>query len=182
MKIEREDLLTPANVATILGLALTLHGAASLDTVQGVAEVGIGRALDLADGPLARRFHASRFGAALDGTADKIATLGMVVGAYHYDAAPVSLLGYVLLQNAVNAGLTLYAEHKGKDPESSFAGKRGMFFQNVSIASFALANVIDSQGYSNGLESVGVISSGIGIVLGAIGTYGYFKEAFYNPE
>jgi phosphatidylglycerophosphate synthase len=182
MKIEREDLVTPANVATIVGLAMTLHGAANLDSLQGVIEVGSGRALDLIDGPLARKFHASRFGAALDGTSDKIATAGMLIGAYHYEAAPEALLGYVLLQNVVNAGLTLYAEKKGQNPESSFAGKRGMFFQSLSIAGFALASVVESPTAENGIEIAGTVSAFVGIILGTIGTYGYFKDAMSRTK
>ena len=182
MKIEREDILTPANVATIVGLGLTLHGAANLDSLQGVAEIGLGRALDLVDGPLARRFHASRFGAALDGTADKIGTIAMVAGAYHYDAAPDVVLAGVLAQNIVNAGLTLYTEHKGRDPESSFAGKRGMFFQNLAIGAFALASVVESQPFQNGLEVAGGIVAAIGFILGAIGTKGYFQDAFGHKK
>jgi len=182
MKIERQDIITPANVATIVGLGLTLHGAANMDTLQGVVEIGLGRSLDLIDGPLARRFHASRFGAAFDGTADKIGTLAMVAGAYYYDAAPDIVLGGVLVQNVVNAGLTLYAEHKGRDPESSFAGKRGMFFQNLAIGAFALASVLESQSFQNGLEVAGGVVATIGFILGAIGTKGYFQEAFGHKK
>jgi phosphatidylglycerophosphate synthase len=176
MKVEREDILTPANVTTIIGLALTLHGAANLDSLQGIVEVGIGRGLDLVDGPLARRFHASRFGAALDGTADKLATLALLSGALYYDAVPEVFIGYVFAQNAVNAGLAVYAEHKGLNPESSIAGKRGMFFQNLALGSFALSKVIRPE-WQQSIETVSVMAAGIGIVLGAIGTWGYLKHA-----
>lgn len=182
MKVEREDLLTPANTATLIGLALTLHGAANLDSLQGVIEVGAGRALDLIDGHLARKFHASRFGAALDGTADKIATVGMLAGAYHYQAAPELFLGYVLAQNIVNAGITLYAEHKGQHPESSPAGKRGMFFQNLAVGAFALASVMESPTIEGGLETAANFTAAIGVILGAIGTWGYFKDAFSRSK
>jgi phosphatidylglycerophosphate synthase len=181
MKIERGDILTPANAATLIGMGMTLYGAANLNSLEGVTFVLAGRALDLIDGPLARRTHESRFGAALDGTADKIATIGMVAGALYFDAAPVALLGYVFAQNVVNAALTVYAEHKGLHPESSKLGKRGMFFQNLAIGSFALANVIESQRLEQGVETIGLISAVLGVALGAVGTKGYI-EAVKRPK
>jgi phosphatidylglycerophosphate synthase len=177
MKIERRDILTPANAATLIGLIMTIHGSAHLDTLQGVAEIGAGRALDLIDGPLARRFYASRFGAALDGTADKVGTIAIIIGAYHYQAVPDILLGAVLLQNVINAGITLYAEHAGQHPESSFAGKRGMFFQNLAMVVFAFSHLVTSSSARYGLRLTGGVMAVIGFILGAIGTYGYFRDA-----
>ncbi len=182
MKIEKEDVLTPANVATVLGLVLTLHGAANLDTLQGVIEVGAGRTLDLIDGPLARRFHASRLGAALDGAADKIAMLGLLVGAAHFEAAPLPVIGLVGLHNLANMALTLYSESHGKNPESSNAGKRSIFLENVGLGAFALANVMESPGVQTGLETAAYIAVAVGLAIGAGATSGYLAHARSNPE
>lgn len=180
MKIEKADLLTPANVATMVGLALTLHGAANLDSLQGVVEVGIGRTLDLVDGRLARMYHASRFGAALDGATDKVAIFAILAAAVHYDAAPLPIIGLIGLHNVTNAAVTLYAEKQGKDPESSIEGKQSTFFENAALGAFALANVVASARVESGMEITGFLTAGIGLALGIAATRGYIKNAIHD--
>lgn len=177
MKIEKEDILTPANLATILGLALTIHGATQLNTVQGVAEIGVGRVLDLLDGPIARATHASRLGAMLDASADKLATFAILASAWHYDVAPKTMIGLIAAQNIINAGISLYAEHHDKNMESSLAGKRAMFLQNLAVGGYALAGVVGSDTIQNGLEATSLVAGVAGLAVGALATYGYLRQA-----
>ena len=53
------DSSTVPNLVSVAGLLLTVHGARRLHTPAGIAEVTVGRLLDLADGYLARALDQS---------------------------------------------------------------------------------------------------------------------------
>jgi hypothetical protein len=66
------DVATVPNLVSVAGLLLTVHGARRLHTPAGIAEVTVGRLLDLADGYLARALdQSSQLGAGLDALLDK---------------------------------------------------------------------------------------------------------------
>lgn len=177
MKIEKGDILTPANVTTIIGLALSIHGATQLDTAQGVAEVAVGRILDLLDGPIARATHTSRFGAVLDAGADKLAVFTILAAAWHYEVAPNALIGLVAGHNLLNVAVSLYAERQHRDLESSTAGKRSMFLENIAIAGFALAQVIVNETIQLAIVASSLAAGVAGLVVGAVATAGYIRHA-----
>ena len=71
-RLRGRDIATVPNLVSIAGLLLTVHGARRLHTPTGIAEVTVGRLLDLVDGYLARALdQSSQFGAGLDAIFDK---------------------------------------------------------------------------------------------------------------
>ncbi len=177
MKLSREDLATPANAATAIGLLMTLAGALRLNTVHGIALVGIGRALDLVDGPLARKFGSSRFGAALDGTADKIATFAIIAAAFYFQSVPFWVLVYVLLQNIINMAIVAYAEYRKRNPESSLLGKRGMFFQNSALVLFTVSSVLEASSTQSITRNIAIAALTVAVPLSLLGSIGYLRHA-----
>lgn len=143
MVITKRDVLAPANFVTIVGLALTIIGSMQLYSVFGFFSVAAGRLLDLLDGPVARHTHSSRFGAVLDATVDKLSILAIVLGLFGYALAPLWIVAYILLQNALVATLNIYSASQKIVIETVLTGKRNLFFQITSMLGFALANLAE---------------------------------------
>ncbi len=175
MKITREDLLTPANALSITGLLLVVIGSVYLRSFLGIVLVTIGRTLDLLDGPVARATHTSRFGAALDASADKLAIAAMLVGAWAYNIAPSWLLLLIFLENAFVAALTLHAEKAGFKPASSIAGKRAVFLQNAAIIFYALGLISTNGAIILAAELMGIVAGLGGVLLGAYAAFEYAR-------
>lgn len=181
MKIQKDDLFAPANAITIVGLLLTLYGASSLHTVSGVLIAALGRSLDLIDGPIARKFHSSRLGAVLDGTADKLATFGLLLAAFLHETAPVAVIAYIFLQNLLIAGIVTYADRTGREPSTSILGKRSMFIQNATLLWFSLLNAAEIPA-ENYVEIVLYVLFILAIPLGIAATAGYIRHAFLKSS
>jgi phosphatidylglycerophosphate synthase len=141
MKVTRQDLFTPANAVSLIGLILTIYGSFNLSSISGVLLLGLGRFIDIFDGKIARATHTSDFGAMLDATCDKIGIAVLVPAVWLADIAPVWLLVYILVQNILNVIFSLIAVNKGGAVSSSKAGKYAMFLQNISLGGYALASV-----------------------------------------
>ena len=178
MKIEARDVFTPANAVSLIGLGLTIHGATELNSLQGVIEIGLGRAMDVLDGPIARRTHASRFGAALDAVSDKIAIGALIVGSWQYDTVPKPVIGLIAAQNVISAGISVYAEKQKLDMDSSKDGKHSMFLNILAMGSFALSSVVESAGLERGLEVAGIAAAIGGLTLGTKAIIGYARHTF----
>lgn len=174
MEISKQDVLTPANALSTAGLLLTVVGSANIDKVSGVAMVGVGRALDLADGYVARRTHASEFGAAVDATFDKLAVAAIAVQAWRHDAAPDAVLAAVVTFNIINAVSNVYADRKGFEAKTSIDGKLGMFGQNVAVGAFALANAL---GDNVGVEAAGWFAFAASAPSSVKASIGYSRHA-----
>src|SRR6266571_1334975 len=144
MKIYSRDLFTPANLITLIGLALTIFGATRLNTIAGLIVVIIGKAFDLLDGPIARRTHASQFGANMDTTADKLTGLTIIAAAYHFKLAPVLFLAYVFLQHFIVSVISVIAEFRGKHISVTQAGKHNMFLHVLALMLFILSSLTSS--------------------------------------
>jgi phosphatidylglycerophosphate synthase len=142
MKISRQDLLSPANLVTLCGLALTVAGSIQLDTFIGFLAVLSGRILDLFDGPIARRTHTSRFGAVLDATVDKLAILAMITGMLAFGLAPIGVMGYILAQNVLVSGLNTIASLRKITVHTTDDGKHNVFLQISSMLLFVLASFV----------------------------------------
>lgn len=137
MKIGSKDILTPANILSVSGLALVFVGSTRLSDWSGFVMVALGRLLDIADGYVARRTHTSDFGAAVDAIADKLSILLLTTALFWYELAPLWVLGYILGQNALVAVAVLIASHRKIKAKTSVAGKRNMFLQNIVMLIFA---------------------------------------------
>lgn len=189
MEIKPADILTPANAISAAGFALTVIGAANLGTPLGLTEVGVGRALDLVDGPVARHTRTSEFGAAVDATLDKLGIGVVMVEAWQQNIIPKPALVAIATHNAINAVASVVAErrHPGEPMAPSRSGKRAMAVENVALGSYALGKVLEHHeqvinflGFSENLSGwIGAVATITGVgVLGAHATYGYLRRAF----
>lgn len=141
MRISLRDVFSPANLLTIIGLLLVIAGSLQLTTWRGFALLVIGRILDMLDGPVARRTHTSRFGALVDGAADKIAVLAITIALWAFSLAPTAIVVFILAQNIIVASIIVIASLRGIHAETSHAGKRNMFLQNVAMLLFVAASL-----------------------------------------
>jgi phosphatidylglycerophosphate synthase len=182
MEIKPADILTPANAISAAGFALTAFGAAHLGTPLGLAEVGVGRTLDLVDGPVARRTGTSEFGVAVDATLDKLGVGVVMVEAWQQDIMPKSVLVAIAAHNAINAVASVVAawRHPSEPMAPSRSGKYAMAAENVALGGYVLANVLEgNEQVSNLLSGIGAIATLAGVgVLGTHATYGYLRRAF----
>jgi phosphatidylglycerophosphate synthase len=176
MKIHTSDVLTPANAITLVGLGMSLYGAYNLDTLSGTLIFGAGKSLDMLDGPVARRTHASDFGAAFDATADKIAIGAALVASVIHESAPLPVIGFIAAQNITNTVFTLAAEKRGLQPKTSWEGKRAMFGQGLAIGGFALAHALNNEAVD--VASWGVFAASVPLSLKA--TWGYIQRVRQN--
>jgi len=185
MKIARQDLATPANGMTLLGLAFTLFGAAHLQTLSGIALVFFGRLLDIIDGHVARQTHSSEFGALLDVSADKLAIL--VLSLYMYFLYPSIRLFilFILLQNSFNVLLGLNGLGTGIKTSPSLDGKHAMFFEVATLIYFALYKFVwlhHWQVFAYILLTASAVTGVLGIVLGIKASFSYFKLAYAHHQ
>lgn len=142
MKYTSQDILTPANAITLLGLILTLIGCFYLDSWTGIILVVLGRVMDLIDGPVARATNTTKFSVFWDPTADKIALTGILISILVHTLAPLPIVLYIFVQNAAVAYLSIKAERQSKAVGALIPGKLNLFFQISAIVMFILANLV----------------------------------------
>lgn len=171
MRVTRQDILTPANAISLIGLALTIYGAFNLTSLSGVLLLGLGRFIDIFDGKVARATHSSSFGATLDATCDKIGIIILVPAAWIAQIAPYWLLVYIIVQNLVNVLFSALTAYKGGKPASSRDGKYAMFVQNISLGSYALASVTPLGFF----DIIGLVLGIISLYWAVKATYGYYE-------
>lgn len=171
MKITKSDVFSPANAVSLVGLSLTIYGSLHISSLSGVLILGLGRFIDIFDGKIARATHVSRFGAAVDATADKIGLAFLVPAIWIAHIAPYWLLIYILAQNALNVLFSALSTARKGQPASSLYGKHAMFLQNISLGFYALGNTIDFRAFT----ITGLIIGLASIYWAARATYGYFK-------
>jgi phosphatidylglycerophosphate synthase len=172
MKYTRQDILTPANAITLLGLILVLVGCFYLDTWTGIILVVLGRVMDLIDGPVARATNTTKFSVFWDPTADKIALAGILAGVLYFGLAPLPIVLYVLVQNAVVAYLSIKAERRNMAVGALIPGKLNLFFQNGAIVLFIVSHLVSGD-WSTMYSVLAYSSFFISIPFGVIATQKY---------
>lgn len=170
-QITKQDVFSPANAISLIGLTLAIYGSFNITSVSGVLLLGLGRFIDVFDGPIARRTHTSGFGALVDATCDKIGIAFLVTAVWVADYVPLWLIAYILLQNIANVVLSWITARRGMKPSASRAGKYAMFLQNISIGFYALGAVLE-QGW---LDWPGLFIAIISLYFAFHATSGYFK-------
>jgi phosphatidylglycerophosphate synthase len=177
MKITKSDVFSPANAVSLIGLSLTIFGSLHIKTLSGVLILGLGRFIDIFDGKIARATHASRLGAIVDATCDKIGIAFLVPAIWIAHIAPIWLLVYILFQNFLNVVVSALAFARKAKLTSSHYGKYAMFMQNISLGFYALGNTIDSKAFT----VIGLIIGLASIYWAVHATYGYFKLVPQKP-
>jgi len=176
VNIRKDDVLTPANAISTIGLILSVHGAANIASLQGVIEIGLGRLLDIVDGSVARRTHSSHFGAIIDAIFDKLSVAAIAYQAWQYDIAPKVLISFIVVQNLINSVIAIYAEKKNLKLESSNEGKYTILLQNLALGGLALVNVLDDNTIVHVIELLSLTFGFASYALGTRATFGYFLK------
>lgn len=172
MALSRNDLITPANLISLCGIGVTVAGALHLNTPQGLLLAAGGRALDLLDGPVARRTHTSDFGAAVDATSDKLTLLILLIACIYYQSVPVAFLAYVFAHHAAISAISIIATVKKIAITVNRPGKLAMFFQLLAILLFAACAIVS--GLAHAVTLAGALMSGlIGIIMGTVALWLY---------
>jgi phosphatidylglycerophosphate synthase len=139
------EIITVPNGISSLGATYVAKGLhEGLDSPEGAWHVFVGRMLDLVDGQAARALNqSSEFGARFDASLDKLGILAIVAHEINKDILPKPIAAAVITQNAVNTGLTFaaHSKHPKNKLRPTREGKRGMFFQNLSLGLFSLQSV-----------------------------------------
>lgn len=148
MKLQRDDIATPANLISLIGLVLVIIGTLNLTTWTGLILLAIGRFLDIADGYVARRTHTSDFGAAVDATTDKLTIVLIIIALLRFDLAPLWVILYILVQNVLVATIAVAASRRYIQLKTSFAGKRNMFLQNIAMLFFAWSALVSGSAFT----------------------------------
>lgn len=178
MGINRKDILSAANVITLVGVGLTLVGALQLDTWPGLIMATIGKSLDNLDGYVARRWHSSSFGAALDATADKLSGLMLLAGCWYFNSVPILFVAYCFVQQALVVTLALRAGRRKLPLTVVKIGKINMFLQVSTLLLFVLSSLTYGLGHRASF-SLAVITACICIPTGLMTTWSY-QQAFRN--
>lgn len=183
MEIHREDVLTAPNAISAAGFALVLDGARKIDEPAGLAEVAVGRGLDLLDGTVARATgQSSELGAAVDATLDKFGGLAILAAEWRKGIAPKAAIAGIFVQNVANGIATARAMSKYPDEElaPSTAGKYAMATQNLALGAYAAANLAKDSApkTSKFLRGAGHVATFVGVgVFGLKATTDYIKRA-----
>jgi phosphatidylglycerophosphate synthase/diacylglycerol kinase family enzyme len=168
--------ITPANFASLLGLALVLIGLHELVDKQyliGSILLGLGRLCDLLDGTLAEYTGTkSRVGETLDATTDKVAIFISAIVIVVNELTPWYLIGAIIVINVVNVCISIVARARYIVIHPSKAGK---FFTAASwvlivmyIYSYALSGIPQDI-----VRGIAYASYAITTTLGVYAIYGY---------
>lgn len=176
MKLAKHDILTLANAVTLSGLIITGFGAARLNTLDGFMLVIFGKLLDVLDGPIARRTHASDLGAALDATADKITGLVILISALYFGLAPTWLIVFLFSQHVAVSVISIYAALGGWVLKVIRLGKNNMFLHLFTLFVMIGGNFTHG-GLSQAIRGLGLTLAIASIITGLATTYSYLKTA-----
>lgn len=169
---------TVPNLVSVAGLLLTVHGARRLHTPAGIAEVTVGRLLDLADGYLARALdQSSQFGAGLDALLDKAGVTAVGLQLWRGCAPSRPALLAIAGQNAVNLVSTVITGFydRGSLLQPTAEGKLAMAAQNAAMAAYAVSGLFAESSHRKRRALLwaahGATGIGIGYGLPANGQY-----------
>lgn len=141
----RETPIAPSAISAA-GYALVHAGVErGMDTWSGAGMVFAGRALDVVDGFVARKFNMeSRLGARIDAGLDKIGMLKIVNHLDEKGIIPEWVRDGMIIQNTVNTAVTFAAQasHPEADLRPTKAGKLAMTAQGASLAGYTIGNLI----------------------------------------
>lgn len=148
--ISVKDIFTIPNAMSLVGGKLTWEGAENLEHVSGLAQVIIGRTLDVADGAVARATgQTSDVGAAVDAITDKVVTLKLLYEMLKKGAAPKSVIGTIAVLNTTNAIATGIAKLRGKhkgETRPTKSGKLAMAGETLALFAYASAHTAEQNG------------------------------------
>lgn len=176
-----QNIFTPANYTTIIGLAVTIWGSFMLNTVYGLVAVTAGRLLDMLDGIIARHTRSSKFGASLDAFSDKIAGFSFAMGIIYYQLAPVLLIFLLLGQHLVIAVLALEGFRRKQRLIVTQNGKNNMFLFMITLIAFTALNLVSGITFTL-LHLVSYILAAGSVLYGFYTFVGYVRQLQRNKS
>jgi phosphatidylglycerophosphate synthase len=150
---------TAANLISLVGAAATAKG--MYDFIkgkhgQGLAEIGVGRTLDLADGMAAKRFGTrSKTGAAVDAGADKLLVAGASVALSKAGVIPKRYAIATGAQQVRIAAENATIQKAGGEPNPSKDGKHSMAAIWLSIGGRAAEYMLKKRGHEKTAKLAG---------------------------
>ena len=169
---------------SLAGGKLTWDGAENLESVSGLAQVIIGRSIDVADGAVARATgQTSNVGAAVDAITDKVVTLKLLYEMLKKGAAPKSVIGTIAVLNTTNAIATGIAKLRGKhkgETRPTKSGKLAMAGETLALFAYASAYTAehnDKSELAETLRTVGRTAFVASLPLAAHASWTYIKRA-----
>ena len=177
--------ITPANVVSLAGLALTVSGLQDFkrgDKKKAITKVISGRLCDIADGYVAERTKTkSPLGEAVDATVDKISMAhGLYVMSKTHTLPPLASASF-LSQNVINTAATALSKKRGIELHPSAEGKITTLLQWAAIGGYAIAS---TEKYSADQSMVKIgsdVLASTAAAIGAVVNIQYITQAVYNP-
>ena len=177
--------ITPANVVSLAGLALTVSGLQDFkrgDKKKAITKVISGRICDIADGYVAERTKTkSPLGEAVDATVDKISMAhGLYVMSKTHTLPPLASASF-LSQNVINTAATALSKKRGIELHPSAEGKITTLLQWAAIGGYAIAS---TEKYSADQSMVKIgsdVLASTAAAIGAVVNIQYVTQAVYNP-
>lgn len=179
-----KGLVTPGNIASVLGLGLVLWGLIDIaagNTRAGFVKIAAGRLMDLVDGAVAHATNTkSLLSEATDASVDKI-ELAVGLPVLIKQAILPVVAGVVIgVQNLVNIVAAVAAKHKGTELRPSLWGKVSTAVQWGAIVLYG-ASAAAGQGGRGVLAAtlavLGHVAVVIFIPMGLAATVGYVRDA-----
>ena len=171
---------TAANLISLVGAAATIKGMYDFvrgEHGKGLAEIGVGRSLDLADGIAAKKFGTrSKTGALVDAGADKLLVAGASIAlpasgtmSKKYAVATTVQQGRIFAENAK-------IEKAGGEPNPSKDGKHSMAAIWMAIGGRASETLLRKRGHEKTAKIAGAAAlasefASIALTEKAIGGY-----------
>lgn len=186
--IKTNGILTPANVASVVGGVLALWGLWVIldgNTVKGLALIAAGRIADIADGIIAEYTKTkSPLGESVDAAVDKL-----VIGAVLLVMGAIGLIPWLIviiiaLQNIVNVIISVVAKLRDKIIHPSRLGKVAAAFSWATIILYPLGEHLKEQAHTSlgsFLTGVSLVSFGIYAVMGLQASLGYGLVIYKEP-
>jgi phosphatidylglycerophosphate synthase len=100
----------------------------------------------------------------------------IIIAVIHFQLAPMFVIFYIVVQNAVVSYLSIKAERQNKAVGAVIPGKLNMFFQTSAIVLFIWAHLLVPTDWSVVLKVLAYTSFILSLPLGLIATRAYARQ------
>lgn len=150
--------VTPGNVISVAGLAITLSGLKDMHDGQytrGTVKIGVGRLCDMADGFAADKTGTkSALGEAVDAFIDKVVMAVGLLVLRKADIVPRETARAFAVQNGVNALATGVAKMRGVDLHPTEKGKKTAWAQWMTLGGRSLGAALEHGGVDSDVREI----------------------------
>lgn len=173
-------IITPANIASLVGGILAIYGLWVIldgDTVRGLVFLTIGRVADVADGIIAEYTRTkSPLGEIIDAAIDKLVVAATLIILGALELVPWVIIAIIAVQNVANVLISVLAKLRHKSLHPSRLGKVSAAFSWVTIILYPLGDWLQKDISASGgalLKIVALASFAVYVVLGLQASLGY---------